>query len=781
MKCIILAGGRGERLWPLSRKNYPKQFIQIQKNHSVFQETVARNIPYCDEFIIVTSYEYRYIIENQMKAFQGTPYRCMFEGVPRKTTAAILLACLGLQPSEYVFVVASDHIIDSQSESGAEALGYKDAILQARNYAREGSIVLFGKKEEEMSSRYGYIMELTNTGNFKEFIEKPEKSFLLQKGVDVYRNLGMMLFENGCFQNDVRKLCSEVYRATVMAYENKTIEKSGYLFSSDFMQSITPIAIERSVVSHSKKCRAVKCLFGWHEVDSLEDIASTDYKNEGINIVNDCFNTTIINNDKNQAVVLNALDNVLVVNTKDAVYVSRYGKSGQMKEILRDYQELQPYRDRGNLFYCSWGYYEVLINEAKYRIRQVHLLPGEAIYSHRHSHCSENWTVVKGSALITLDGASKTYNQGDNFKIPINVEHRISNIGVEPVVFVETAVGEILHGRDIVSTDIKNVTESDLGYQIDQLIKLTPSFKDYLWGGTKLRDVFEMDCDFDVIAESWLLSAHPDGPSIVSTGNHRGTNFIDYLELAGKDVLGWKCSTLQTFPLLIKFIDAKGNLSVQVHPNDDYALENENQYGKNEMWYVIESEQGAGLYVGFNKDVSREEVENRVKNNAILEVLNFYPTHSGDVFFIPAGTVHAIGQGNLICEIQQSSNCTYRLYDYNRRDKYGNPRELHLDKALDVLNYSKYEQIRFEPEENSDGTVLSRCKYFESTVYDISNKIELQIDDTKFQSLVCMRGSGEVSFMDSKIQIKAGESIFIPALNGVLTITGELSVVISHI
>ena len=132
MKCLILAGGRGERLWPLSRKNYPKQFIQIQKNHSVFQETVARNIPYCDEFIIVTSFEYRFIIENQMKAFQGTPYRCVFEEEPRKTTAAVLLPCLSLQPLEYIFVTAADHIIDSKAESEGEKKGYKDAILQAQ-------------------------------------------------------------------------------------------------------------------------------------------------------------------------------------------------------------------------------------------------------------------------------------------------------------------------------------------------------------------------------------------------------------------------------------------------------------------------------------------------------------------------------------------------------------------------------------------------------------------------------------------------------------------------
>ena len=233
---------------------------------------------------------------------------------------------------------------------------------------------------------------------------------------------------------------------------------------------------------------------------------------------------------------------------------------------------------------------------------------------------------------------------------------------------------------------------------------------------------------------------------------------------------------MQDFPLLIKFIDAKDNLSVQVHPDDDYALENENEYGKNEMWYVIDSEPGAGLYVGFNCLVSREEVERRVKDNTILEIMNFYPTKPGDVFFIPAGTVHAIGAGNLICEIQQSSNCTYRLYDYDRRDKFGNPRELHLKKALDVLDYGKYEPVELEQE---DGKI--RCKYFEVQILDVEDEAVVPLSDDSFYSAVCIKANGTIRVGDKEENLKAGDSFFIPATNASLDIKGQLSIALARI
>lgn len=400
---------------------------------------------------------------------------------------------------------------------------------------------------------------------------------------------------------------------------------------------------------------------------------------------------------------------MLVVNTTDAVYIGRKGKSHLLKEILHDNSELDPFTEQGRMFYRPWGYYEQLIEEEGYRVRKVVLLPGKTIYEHSHDQRSENWTVVQGEARVTLDSESRTYGPNDFICIAPGIAHQISNIGEKPVLLIETAIGDVLHGGDMKSEDKADVTEAELGLKPDPIIKLAPAFKDYLWGGTKLRDVFGKQCDFDTIAESWELSAHPAGNCMVASGRHKGLGFSKYLETVGKEVLGWKCAPLQSFPLLIKFIDAKRNLSVQVHPNDDYALENESEYGKNEMWYVIDSEPSAGLYVGFNRDVDRDEVERRVADNTILDILNFYPTKPGDVFFIPAGTVHAIGAGNLICEIQQSSNSTYRLYDYGRVDEFGNPRELHLKKALDVLDYGKYEPVELEQE---DGVI--RCKYFET-------------------------------------------------------------------
>lgn len=307
---------------------------------------------------------------------------------------------------------------------------------------------------------------------------------------------------------------------------------------------------------------------------------------------------------------------------------------------------------------------------------------------------------------------------------------------------------------------------------IDSIVKLSPAFKDYLWGGTKLRDIYHKPCDFDIIAESWELSAHPDGTSVIASGQYKGMLFTEYLEKIGLSALGTKYDVNKEFPLLIKLIDAKQNLSVQVHPDDAYALQHENGYGKTEMWYVIDAEPGAGLYVGFNRDVSREEVAQRIKDNTIMEVLDFHSTKPGDVFFIPAGTVHAIGAGNLICEIQQSSNSTYRLYDYDRRDKFGNPRELHLDKALDVLNYHKYEPVPFE------GKVS--CKYFNVSFVDVEGKRQITLTNDSFYSITCIKGSGTLTLGET-MPIKSGETVFIPATDSILTVEGNVSLVISTI
>ncbi|MGN0552633.1 MAG: type I phosphomannose isomerase catalytic subunit, partial [Oscillospiraceae bacterium] len=207
-------------------------------------------------------------------------------------------------------------------------------------------------------------------------------------------------------------------------------------------------------------------------------------------------------------------------------------------------------------------------------------------------------------------------------------------------------------------------------------LKLKPAFKDYLWGGTKLRDVYGKDCSFDKVAESWELSCHKDGNSVIDNGEAKGMTLAEYIEKKGKAILGKNCERFENFPVLIKLIDAKDNLSVQVHPDNEYAMRVEGEYGKTEMWYIVDCDEGAELIYGFKGNVSKEEFAERIKNNTLLEITNSVPVKKGDVFFIRSGTLHAIGKGILIAEIQQNSNTTYRVYDYGRVGADGKTRPL---------------------------------------------------------------------------------------------------------
>ena len=308
----------------------------------------------------------------------------------------------------------------------------------------------------------------------------------------------------------------------------------------------------------------------------------------------------------------------------------------------------------------------------------------------------------------------------------------------------------------------------------EALVKLSPAFKDYLWGGTRLRERFGKRCELDTVAESWELSAHPAGCCTVASGRYEGLRFPQYLDAVGRSVLGRNCGG--ELPLLIKFIDAKGRLSVQVHPDDGYALARENEPGKNELWYVVDAEPGAELCVGFNRTVDRDEVRRRIEDHSLPEILHFCPVKPGDLFFIPAGTVHALGAGILLCEIQQSSDCTYRLYDYDRRDKAGRSRPLHVEKALDVLNYAAYEPAALPSE---DGTV--RCPYFEVRVLEVSGEAKLALSDESFRAAVCVKGSGELSLAGTRLEIRAGMTVFIPAANDTLRISGELTLLVARV
>ena len=307
-------------------------------------------------------------------------------------------------------------------------------------------------------------------------------------------------------------------------------------------------------------------------------------------------------------------------------------------------------------------------------------------------------------------------------------------------------------------------------------VKLSPAFKDYLWGGTKLKEKYNKKSDLEIVAESWEMSCHKDGQSVVTTGEYAGKTLSEYVAMLGKDALGEKAKKFSYFPLLIKFIDAKDNLSIQVHPADEYALRVEGEYGKTEMWYVLEAEEGAYLYYGFNRDITKEEFAERIKNNTILEVLNKVNVKSGDVFFIDAGTVHAIGAGLMICEIQQNSNTTYRVYDYDRRDKEGNARPLHVEKAIEVSKLTKAPELK-----KAEDDVLASCEYFTVKKAMVNGEKSLKIDESSFVSLIVVEGTGEVALGEDKLSVTKGDSIFVPAQNGEIVMSGDMEVIVSSL
>lgn len=300
-------------------------------------------------------------------------------------------------------------------------------------------------------------------------------------------------------------------------------------------------------------------------------------------------------------------------------------------------------------------------------------------------------------------------------------------------------------------------------------VKLTPALKDNLWGGNKLKEKYGKKTDLTPLAETWELAFHKDGECRVPDG-------LTLREAASEKDLGKNVKDFPFFPTLIKFIDAKDDLSVQVHPSDGYALTNENSFGKTEMWYIVEADEGAGIYLGFSRDVSPDELEGAIRENTLTSLMNFYPVKAGECYFIPSGTIHAIGKGCLISEIQQNSNLTYRVYDWGRVDKNGKGRELHVEKAKAVTNLSKFENNALHiPVEN--GEIIGVSKYFTVTKIELSGEMSLAVDSGSFRCMCMVSGEGEIDGQS----VFRGDTVFIPAQNGEIILKGEGVVIMTEI
>lgn len=316
------------------------------------------------------------------------------------------------------------------------------------------------------------------------------------------------------------------------------------------------------------------------------------------------------------------------------------------------------------------------------------------------------------------------------------------------------------------------------------MIKLSPACKDYIWGGTKLKSIYGAN-ELEHLSEAWVLSSHLAGSSKVISGPQEGIYFNEYLEQLGKEGLGTNCGAFDRFPILIKWIDAKQSLSIQVHPEDEYALRVEGEYGKTEMWYILDCEEGASLYYGLNRAITKEELERRIKENTILEVLNEVKVNKGDVFFIEAGTIHAIGAGIMICEIQQNSNTTYRVYDFDRKDIKGNKRELHIDKAVQV---AKLEPVSASIKKEEDIVLneysrewLGECTYFKSYKWDVKKFVEMKMTNQSFLSIIVIEGEGQIELGTQVMNLKKGDSFFIPAQESQVRVTGICELITTEV
>ena len=305
-----------------------------------------------------------------------------------------------------------------------------------------------------------------------------------------------------------------------------------------------------------------------------------------------------------------------------------------------------------------------------------------------------------------------------------------------------------------------------------------PILKERIWGGEKLKTLLNKPITSKITGESWEISTVEGDVSVISNGNLKGKALSNLIEEFPTEILGTKVHKQFgiEFPLLFKYLDAKEDLSIQVHPNDELAMKRHNSFGKTEMWYVMQADVDARLIVGFKENSNKEEYLKNLENKSLESILNSVHTKAGDVFFLETGTVHAIGAGMVVAEIQQTSDITYRLYDFDRKDANGNTRELHVELALDAINYDKVESERdYSKTENQSNTIVN-CPYFTTNYIPLNGVIEVDKNGNSFTVYMCIDGNFEIEYDNTKFQYKKGDTILIPAALKSLKINGKASI-----
>jgi mannose-1-phosphate guanylyltransferase len=466
---IILSGGSGTRLWPLSRTKLPKQFVPLFNQHSLFQETLIRNHSICSEALIVTNQEHYFLAVDQIAkladqkqdveiAFNNKYYSFLLEPIGRNTAPAVALACMLLDPDDIVLVTSSDHLIKNQN-------AYEQAVSRAKTLAELNNLVTFGIVPTRPETGYGYIEADGN--NVLAFKEKPDlaavQSYLSQK--NYYWNSGMFCFKAGIFLEEMQKHSPEIHQSCQQACAELADAKCSPLTISEIaMQDIPSDSIDYAVMEKSSRVKVVPCDIGWSDLgsfDSLYDelkqpqsfnatLLRGDHPHDPITV--DSHNNLLITRDRQVALV--DVDDLLIIDTTDALLISKKGSAQKVKEVVSQLQGVHPeLTEVHRIAHRPWGTYEVLIESRQYKVKRIIVKPGHKLSLQKHYHRNEHWIVVSGTATVTVCNDTYLVRPNESTYIRMGDVHRLENQGRIDLVMVEVQVGEYTGEDDIERID----------------------------------------------------------------------------------------------------------------------------------------------------------------------------------------------------------------------------------------------------------------------------------------------------------------------------------------
>ncbi len=454
---IILCGGSGTRLWPLSRTMLPKQFVRLFEGRSLFQDTVLRNQSVCKECLIVSNNEQYFLAADQLQQVSAMKGQFLLEPVGRNTAPAIALACMQLDSDDLVLVTTSDHLVKNQ-------IAYEAAVAQAKVLAEQGYLVTFGIQPDYAEIGFGYIEAAGN--DVLSFKEKPSKEVAesyIEAG-NYYWNSGMFCFKAGVLLDELKQYAPEIYQASLNAF-NATEACSGVTrIDTDKMLAIPEDSIDYAVMEQSKKVKVIPCDMDWSDLgsfDSLyEEIKQTNADNailkRGDNapdpICIDSHNNLLLTQDRQVALV--DVDDLIVVDTTDAILISKKGSSQKVKEVVAMIKKVSPeMAEIHRLAYRPWGTYEVLLDTAQYKIKRIIVKPGCKLSLQKHFHRNEHWIVVSGTATVTVGEKISLVRPNESTYIQMGEMHRLENEGKIDLVMIEVQVGEYTGEDDIVRVE----------------------------------------------------------------------------------------------------------------------------------------------------------------------------------------------------------------------------------------------------------------------------------------------------------------------------------------